>query len=88
MVPGDMVEHSKPDPEVYLKASALVNTEPDRCIALEDAPAGIRAAHAAGTIPVLIPDLLEPPVEIAELAFRKYKSLREVIPLLESLGQN
>ena len=88
MVTGDMVEHSKPDPEVYLKASALVNTEPDRCIALEDAPAGIRAAHAAGTIPVLIPDLLEPPVEIAELAFRKYKSLREVIPLLESLGQN
>lgn len=88
MITGDMVEHSKPAPEVYLKASALVEAEPARCIALEDAPAGIRAAHAAGTIPVLIPDLVEPPAEIAELAFRKYKSLRDVIPLLESLRQN
>ena len=88
IVSGDMVQHSKPDPEIYLKAAALVGTLPECCMALEDAPAGIRAAHAAGMIPVLIPDLLEPPVEIAELAFRKYKSLREVIPLLESLEQN
>lgn len=88
IVSGDMVQHSKPDPEIYLKAAALVGALPECCMALEDAPAGIRAAHAAGMIPVLIPDLLEPPVEIVELAFRKYKSLREVIPLLESLEQN
>ena len=88
VVCGDMVKKAKPDPEIYLKAAALVGTLPECCMALEDAPAGIRAAHAAGMIPVLIPDLLEPPVEIAELAFRKYKSLREVIPLLESLEQN
>lgn len=85
IISGDMVEHSKPHPEIYLKASALVEVEPSRCIALEDAPAGIRAASAAGTIPILIPDLLEPPDDIVALAFRKYNSLREVIPLLESI---
>ena len=85
IISGDMVEHSKPHPEIYLKASALVEVEPSHCIALEDAPAGIRAASAAGTIPILIPDLLEPPADIEALAFRKYNSLREVIPLLESI---
>lgn len=85
IISGDMVEHSKPHPEIYLKASALVEVEPSHCIALEDAPAGIRAASAAGTIPILIPDLLEPSADIEALAFRKYNSLREVIPLLESI---
>lgn len=85
MISGDMVEHSKPAPEIYLKASALVGVEPEYCMALEDAPAGIRAAHAAGAVPILIPDLVQPPEEIEKLAYRKFESLEEVIDLLKSL---
>ena len=83
MISGDMVEHSKPDPEIYLKASALIGVEPEYCMALEDAPAGIRSAYAAGMIPVLIPDLLKPPEEVKKLAHRTYETLHQVIALLE-----
>jgi HAD superfamily hydrolase (TIGR01509 family) len=50
-------ERSKPDPEVYLKAVAGLQCleafhkqplQPAQCLAIEDAPAGIEAGHAAG----------------------------------------
>ena len=54
---ADDCARSKPDPEVYLKAVASMNTLPEfqqnpllasECLAIEDAPGGIDAAHAAG----------------------------------------
>lgn len=54
---ADDCERSKPDPEVYLKAVAGMNTLPEfqespllasECLAIEDAPGGIEAAQAAG----------------------------------------
>jgi len=38
----------KPDPEVFLRAAALLNISPTRCVVFEDAPAGVTAAAAAG----------------------------------------
>ncbi len=85
IVYGNMVSRSKPDPEIYLKACELIETEPDKCLALEDAPGGIRSAAAAGLHPIMIPDLVEPTEEISELFFRKYESLLDVITLLETI---
>lgn len=57
-------EHSKPDPEVYLKALARLQgldgfrkdpLRPSQCLAIEDAPAGIDAAHAAGMRSLALP---------------------------------
>lgn len=48
IVCGDMVSHSKPDPEIYLRACELVRTKPQDAVAFEDAPAGIRSAYNAG----------------------------------------
>ena len=54
---ADDCQRSKPDPEVYLKALAGLQSLPDfsenpllpsECLAIEDAPGGIDAAHAAG----------------------------------------
>lgn len=45
---GTMITASKPDPEVFLRAAALLGLEPDVCAVVEDAPAGILAAHRAG----------------------------------------
>lgn len=38
----------KPDPEGFLVAAGRVGVEPARCIVIEDAPAGLRAAKAGG----------------------------------------
>jgi len=48
MVPADEVSRGKPDPEPYLKAAELLGVAPRECLVIEDAPAGIRAARAAG----------------------------------------
>ena len=82
---GDMVTHAKPDTEIYLKACEAVGAKPSRSMALEDAPAGIRASHAAGMIPVMIPDLVEPDEEIAGLYYQRVDSLLDVIELLEKI---
>ncbi len=84
LVFGDMVSRSKPDPEIYLRACESIGIRPKECIALEDAPAGIRAAWAAGMKPVMIPDLVEPDEAVKTLVCRRFDTLHEVIPYLSS----
>jgi sugar-phosphatase len=44
---GDVV-NGKPHPEPYLKGAELLGVNPAECLVIEDAPAGIRSAHAGG----------------------------------------
>jgi len=48
VVCGEDVQHGKPHPEGYLRASAELGVPPADCVVVEDAPAGITAARAAG----------------------------------------
>lgn len=48
IVTGDMIQHSKPAPDPYLKGIALSGLSADCCIAVEDSPAGVASARAAG----------------------------------------
>lgn len=50
-------QHPKPDPEIYLTACRLLGVSPAECLAIEDSPAGVRSALAAGieTIAVATP---------------------------------
>lgn len=48
MVTADDVVNGKPHPEPYLTAAARLGLTPDQCVVVEDAPAGLAAAHAAG----------------------------------------
>ena len=48
LITADDVGLGKPHPEAYLLASAKLGLVPETCIVVEDAPAGIKAAHAAG----------------------------------------
>lgn len=43
---GTQITHSKPDPEVFLLAARLVGVEPQHCLVVEDAKAGLEAAKA------------------------------------------
>lgn len=45
---GTMIQHSKPDPEVFVKAAGMLGLEPADCLVVEDAAAGLEAAHAGG----------------------------------------
>lgn len=55
VVSADDVVVGKPDPEVFLKAAAILGVDPKRCLAFEDAPAGIMAAQCAGMQVIAIP---------------------------------
>ena len=48
MITADDVERGKPHPEPYLKGAELLGVNPAECLVIEDAPAGIQSAHAAG----------------------------------------
>lgn len=45
----------KPDPAVFLTAASLLGVPAGRCLAIEDSPAGVRAAKAAGMACVVVP---------------------------------
>lgn len=48
LICAEDVEHGKPSPDVYLLAAAALTVAPAECLVVEDAPAGIQAARAAG----------------------------------------
>lgn len=48
LVDGFEAERSKPDPQVFQLAAQKLGTDPGRCLAVEDADAGVQAASAAG----------------------------------------
>ncbi len=49
---GADVEHGKPAPDVFLLAAEKLGVAPENCAVIEDAPAGIAAANAAGMLSV------------------------------------
>jgi len=48
LVTADDVRAGKPDPEGYLEAARRLGCSPADCVVVEDAPAGVQAALAAG----------------------------------------
>lgn len=48
LVTADDVANGKPHPEPYLRGAELLGVKPQDCLVIEDAPAGIRSAHAGG----------------------------------------
>jgi sugar-phosphatase len=48
MITADDVADGKPHPAPYLKGAELLGVNPAECLVIEDAPAGIQSAHAAG----------------------------------------
>ena len=82
VVGGDMVSHSKPHPEIYLKSCELLGASPCDCYAVEDSPNGIRSAYHAGMKVLMVPDLLPSDAELLKLLYKECKDLLEVKQLL------
>ena len=83
VVCGDEVSRNKPDPEIYRAAAAKLGIAPGQCLALEDSPSGIAAAHGAGMLPIMIPDIAIPDASTLSRVYRKFGSLLEVVRFLE-----
>ncbi|MBQ6594086.1 MAG: HAD family phosphatase [Clostridia bacterium] len=84
IVCGDMVERSKPAPDIFLAAARALSAEPSRCVVVEDSPNGLRAAAAAGMYPVLVPDRMPVTEEMRRIAGAVVPSLTALIALLEA----
>lgn len=85
---GDMLERSKPEPDIYLMACERLGVKPEEAIAIEDSFNGIRSASRAGMFPIMVPDLTEPDEEMETLAGKILKNLLEVKEWLEEYGIN
>lgn len=48
LISADDVTRGKPDPQPYLLAARELGVDPERCVVIEDAPAGVTAGKAAG----------------------------------------
>ena len=81
---GDMVEKSKPAPDIYIKVCEMLNENPEECIALEDSKNGLLSAYRAGCKPIMVPDLWQPDEEILQIIKGKYSDLEQVKKAFES----
>lgn len=84
VIAGNMVEHSKPQPDIYVKACSALGVRPENAMAVEDSPNGIRAAAAAGMVTVMIPDMIEPGPELEALYDLRFDSLGGLQKYLEA----
>lgn len=55
VVTANDVACGKPAPDIFLEAASRLEIAPERCLVLEDAPAGIMAAQSAGMQVVSVP---------------------------------
>lgn len=83
---GDMVERSKPYPDIFLKAAAEIGVMIQECLVLEDSIAGVEAGKAAGGYIIHIPDIIVVPQEVKEGITAEFGSLNEVIEWIEMEG--
>ena len=79
---GDMVEHSKPDPDIYLKACKALGVEPSKAIAVEDSINGIVSAGRAGMYPVMVIDLIQPNDITEQYAKQVYENIKSICDLI------
>jgi sugar-phosphatase len=71
LVAAEDVRQGKPDPQPYLRGAELVGVAPGRCLVIEDAMSGVRAAQAAGMACVGVGAQVEPAAVAAQVTSLK-----------------
>jgi beta-phosphoglucomutase-like phosphatase (HAD superfamily) len=82
------VVNAKPAPDPFLKAAVLLGLEPAQCLVLEDSYHGIAGAHAAGAMPIMVPDLLTATEAVCAQCVAVADDLHAVRAMLERAGDN
>ncbi len=78
IVTADDVTRFKPNPDPYLKALEKLNQEPEGCLVIENAPAGIQSAKAAGLTCYAVASTLPPSyLQASDRIFPNLKALAD-----------
>ena len=78
IVCGDEVTHSKPDPEIFLKAVSALKSQKRESMVIEDSYNGLQAALSAGVTAVMVPDMLPPTEELIGAGVKVFPNLLSV----------
>jgi HAD superfamily hydrolase (TIGR01509 family) len=84
IITGEMVHSGKPAPDIYQTAARALGLPAEECLALEDAPHGVRAAKAAGMPCVAVPNCYTARLDLSA-ADRILPSLSAVTAELDAL---
>lgn len=76
---GNNITHSKPDPEVFLKAAEFLGLEPADCLVVEDAVSGAEAGHRGGFKVACVGDASE-----AGVGDYNMKSITELVEIAKA----
>ena len=79
---GDQVKNRKPHPETYLKVLAHFNMNPKNTLVLEDSLVGVEAAYKAGTICIMIPDLIAATPTQETQTFAIVETMHDVLKMM------
>ena len=82
----DDVTRGKPSPDLYLLAAARLGVRPEFCIAVEDSNHGVTAAHLAGAITIMVPDMVTPTQQSRARCAAVLPDLNDVLALLHTRG--
>jgi beta-phosphoglucomutase len=91
IVDATMVRRSKPDPEIFEKAAALLGVKPHKCVVFEDSKSGLAAARASGAKVVALATTLQPgQIADVERIIRDFTELAvtDLIELFEEAGSD
>lgn len=83
IVTGDMVEHGKPAPDIFIEAGRRIGAVPSETIVCEDSINGLRGAYAAKMKPVFVFDRQIPDPDTRKMLFEECNSLLEIIHLVK-----
>ncbi|MBX3500160.1 MAG: HAD family hydrolase [Alphaproteobacteria bacterium] len=67
---GDLVEHAKPAPDLYLLAAQKLGVAPHEAIAIEDSRNGVAAAKAAGMFTIAVPNAMTAGLDLSAADLR------------------
>ena len=80
----DDVTRGKPSPDLYLLAASRLRAAPESCVAIEDSNHGVTAAHAAGAITIMVPDMVAPTAESRAKCAAVVPDLNSVLEMLRT----
>ncbi len=86
VIGGDLLQKSKPAPDIYLMTAEAIGVSPENCYAVEDSYNGITSAYRAGMRPIMVPDMLPATAKMHEMSVAVLDDLLAVRDFLRQEG--
>lgn len=87
IVCGDMIQNSKPSPDIYLEACKILNVKPKEALVFEDSRNGIWAGHNAGCDVVMVVDIDDMYEDTEDKIITKIDSYEQAINFLKNIKE-